>query len=458
MRRSIALIFVVVVGGAAAFSSPSPYCVNQLTSTSRLRRPLPSSLEVHNTAIDIDEESQRDISSFEEWASYNGIQRADGFQLVGEELFVGYLDVSAITTQDVPAGSTVLYIPNELILSSIKVMEEFGRLAEAEEMLISNGYGSEIRQYYLMVKILVELDKGRDSPWYEYLNSLPRFYSNGASMTPFCYTCIPPLLAMLCDEERVRLFNISVKQGLPFLSDEIKSDPDLWKWAYQVVYTRGFETDNGDFNICPMADYFNHGTDHEIWLTYDDAGNCYAQTTMDVPANSPLRMCYGDPTNPSFLLSRYGFLDESSPATFCKIIPPYISDEMKNLGYAENRMVFYNTGAVSEVVWDILLYMALGETDPEIQQQFYQAHMTGDCATKQYIHEQYYPLTAKKLANHINTFLAELGALEKKVDYGGKVAADDHPRLPLILRHNEFVKNIFLTVRHKQGLDLNGFG
>ena len=84
--------------------------------------------------------------------------------------------------------------------------------------------------------------------------------------------------------------------------------------------------------------------------------------------------------------------------------------------------------------------------------------MTGDYATKQYIHEQYYPLTAKKLANHINTFLAELAALEKKVDYGGKVAADDHPRLPLVLRHNEFVKNIFLTVRHKQGLDLNGFG
>jgi len=459
MSQSIALILVaVVVVGAAAFSSPSPSCANPLTSTSCLRRPLPSSLGVYNTAIDVDEEAQRDISSFEEWASYNGIQRADGFQLVGEELFAGYLDVSAITTQDVPAGSTVLYIPNEVILSSSKAMEEFGRLAEAEEMLISNGYESEIRQYYLMIKILVELDKGRDSPWFEFLNSLPRFYSNGASMTPFCYTCIPPLLAKLCDEERVRLFNISVKQGLPFLSDEIKGDPELWKWAYQVVYTRGFETDNGDFSICPMADYFNHGTDHEIWLTYDDAGNCYAQSTMDVPANSPLRMCYGDPTNPSFLLSRYGFLDESSPATFCKIIPPYISDEMKNLGYAENRMLFYNTGDVSEEVWDILLYMALGENDPEIQQQFYQAHMTGDYATKQYIHEQYYPLTAKKLANHINTFLAELAALEKKVDYGGKVAADDHPRLPLILRHNEFVKNIFLTVRHKQGLDLNGFG
>lgn len=454
MRISIALIFVVALARAAAFSSPSCAIIS---TSKRIRRRSLSYLGAYNTAIDIDEEAQRDISSFEEWASYSGIQRADGFQLVGEELFVGYLDVSAGTTQDVPAGTTVLYVPNELIFSSSKAMEEFGRISEAEEMLVSNGYGSEIRQYYLMLKILVELQKGYDSPWYAYLNSLPRFFSNGVSMTPFCYTCIPPLLAALCDEERARLFNMSVMQGLSFLGDEIKGNSDLWKWAYQVVYTRAVEANNGDLNICPVADYFNHGTDHEIWLTYDADGNCYAQTTKDVPANSPLRMSYGDPTNPSFLLSRYGFLDDSSPATFCKIIPPYISDEMKNLGYAENRMLFYTTGDVSEEVWDILLYMALGNTDQEKQSQFYQAHLNGDYATKQFIHEQYYPLTAKKLASHINTFLAELGGLEKKVDYGGKVASDDHPRLPLILRHNEFVKNVFLAVRHKQGLDLDGF-
>lgn len=453
MRRPLCIALILF--GVATISFPRCASAFTLPSSAKITRysPRPHTLGVYTTAIDIDEEAQRDVSSFEEWASYSGIQRADGFQLVGED-YLGYLDVSVITTQDVPAGSPVLFVPNELILSSSKVMEEFGRLAEAEEQLIVNGVGSEIRQYYLMIKILVELGKGQESPWFEYLNSLPRFYSNAASMTPFCYTCIPPSLAALCDEERAILFNISVKQGLPFLSDEIKGDQSLWKWAFQVVYTRGFEANDGDLTICPMADYFNHGTDFEICLTYDENGNCYAQTTKDVPANSPLRMSYGDPTNPSYLLSRYGFLDESSPATFCKIIPPYVSDEMKNLGYAHDRMLFYkDTGDVSEEVWDVLLYMALGKTDPGIQQQFYQAHMNGDYETKRYIHEQYYPLTATKLAKHIDTILAELDGLEKKLEYGGKVAANDHPRLPLILRHNEFVKNIFLLVRYKQGLD-----
>jgi len=310
-----------------------------------------------------------------------------------------------------------------------------------------------------MLKILAELERGQDSPWFPYLNSLPRYYSNGSSMTPFCYTCVPPLVGSLCKEERARLNNLSVKWPVPFLSNNIKGDAKLWQWAYQVVYTRGFEANNGsgDFCIAPMADMFNHhGSETEIELAYDESGNCYAQTIIDVPANSHLRMSYGDPANPSFLLARYGFLDESSPASFCKILPSHVSEEMKNLGYAHNRMLFYkDTGDVSEEVWDILLYMALGETDQATQQQFYQAHMAGDYATKQSIHEQYYPLTASKLGDHIDTFLNELNGLERKGEYGGKVAADDHPRLPLILRHNQFVRKIFLEVRCKQGLDQN---
>ena len=185
--------------------------------------PIPRITPLYTTTIDIDEEAQRDIASMEEWASYGGIQRADGFQLVGEELD-GHLDVSAMTSVDMPAGSTVLYVPNEMILSSSKAMEEFGRLEEAEQQLKDNGYESEIRQYYMMLKILLEMEKGEDSPWYPYLNSLQRYYSNGASMTLFCYTCIPPLLASLSKEERARLNNVSIKRHVPFLSNETKGD------------------------------------------------------------------------------------------------------------------------------------------------------------------------------------------------------------------------------------------
>ena len=51
---------------------------------------------------------------------------------------------------------------------------------EVEQLLINtaNGDESELPQYYLMLKILVEVQKGTNSNWYQWLNSLPRYFSN----------------------------------------------------------------------------------------------------------------------------------------------------------------------------------------------------------------------------------------------------------------------------------------
>ena len=194
---------------------------------------------------------------------------------------------------------------------------------------------------------------------------------------------------------------------------------------------------------------FNHGTETEIQLNYDEEGNCHAYTTRDVPAGSQLRLSYGDPTNPSFLFARYGFLDESSPATFCKIMIDNPSQELIKMGYEESRMLFYkDTGSVSPEVWDVLLYQLLGQYDPNLQQQFYQAHMNGDTQTKQQFHEQYYPQTSDALRQHIDNFLQELDVLMATAQQrmSGKKSWK-HPRLPLIMRHNEFVRQTFLKVR-----------
>jgi hypothetical protein len=268
------------------------------------------------------------------------------------ETIDGHLDVSVMTSLDIPAQSPILYVPNEMILSSNKAVEEFGRLQKAEDVIIANHAQSELRHYYLMIKILVEYERGQESPWFPYLNSLPRYFSNGASMTPFCYKCVPPLVASLAKQERVLLNNLLVKQ-VPFLSTDTKGNAELWKLAFQIVYTRSFEAkdESGDLRIVPMGDLFNHGTEIEIEYAYDEYGNFHVQTTKDVPANSPLRMSYGDPTNPSHLLARYGFLDQSSPATFCKIIPSHIDDQMIKLGYAHNRMLFYKDTGEGKTSW-----------------------------------------------------------------------------------------------------------
>jgi len=131
------------------------------------------------------------------------------------------------------------------------------------------------------------------------------------------------------------------------------------------------------------------------------------------------------------------------------------SEELVNMGYDPSRMLFFkNTGAISQEVWDVVLYDQVlykeeeedkeGNVGPNVRQQFYQAHMTGDDATKQAIHQHYYPQTVRALNDHVEGFLLQLEELSTK---GMGQDVREHPRLPLILRHNIFVMETFLQVK-----------
>ena len=202
-----------------------------------------------------------------------------------------------------------------------------------------------------------------------------------------------------------------------------------------------------------MADMFNHVTDTEIDIRFDDEGNCYAYTTRDVPAGSPLRISYGCSTNPSHLFATYGFLDETSPATFCKIMNIKSTQELRDIGFDYSRMLFFkDTGDITEEVWDVLLYNILEEKNNiiedqdnrDVQKAFYNACMMGDGDTKNAIHQQYFFKTGRVLQNHVDSFLRDLEVLSAKA---ASKDINEHPRVPIIMEHNEFVKQTFLRVK-----------
>lgn len=122
------------------------------------------------------------------------------------------------------------------------------------------------------------------------------------------------------------------------------------------------------------------------------------------------------------------------------------TEELKTIGLDFSRMLFFkDTGDITAEVWDVLLYSKV-LTDLETKNAFYQAHVNGDEATKAAIHEQYMGETSKALKQHVDTFLEQLDTLSAKSE--GK-SWDEHPRLPLILRHNEFVRSTFENVKMK---------
>ena len=121
------------------------------------------------------------------------------------------------------------------------------------------------------------------------------------------------------------------------------------------------------------------------------------------------------------------------------------TQQLVNIGYDTSRMLFFkDTGDVSQEVYDVLLYQILDREDRDTQAAFYEAHLTGDEDTKSAIHQHFAGQTLAALNKHVTTFLVELDQLSAKGD--GKDIYE-HPRLPLILRHNEFVKDTFLRVR-----------
>jgi len=120
---------------------------------------------------------------------------------------------------------------------------------------------------------------------------------------------------------------------------------------------------------------------------------------------------------------------------------------MFTLGYP-NSMIFYNDGGISTEVWDVLLYELL-KVSPDEQQSFYQAHTSGDEGTKASYHEQYFAQTYQAIQSHVTYILNEINELgigiETQMAQGQD--AQRHPRLPLIMGHNEFVKMTFDNVQ-----------
>lgn len=160
-----------------------------------------------------------------------------------------------MTDANLPAETPVLYVPEAMILSSRKAQQEFGKVETAEQRLVSSKAADHIPHFYLFLKILREYETAEQSPWYPWLNSLPRYYSNGASMTPFCFDCLPPLVGWMATNDRIRFIQFfQALKFVNFISDDTKRSKELAKWAFAVVHTRCFETLDGDVKLVPMAD------------------------------------------------------------------------------------------------------------------------------------------------------------------------------------------------------------
>lgn len=395
-----------------------------------------------SSALSVSEDTPRDYQNFAAWTDHYGVKQGDGFQLTEN-----YGDWSVMTAQSVPAGSKVLQVPAMLILSSERIQrEEFPNLGAAIEALKRNNAADLIPQFFLWVKILKEYELGDQSPYGPWLNAMPRRFSTAVCFDEFEMQCLPPFVASLAKIDKINLniFNEVLKM-VDVIGESTKSNKEVTKWAYNVVFTRSWSNANSGSEIVPMADMLNHAAYPNVEVQYDAQGSCSIVLTRDVSEGEPLVLSYGNPTNPSRFLSTFGFLDQSPPATFCKIMAARPSQELKDIGYDFEKMVFYvQDGGVAQEVWDVLLYTVL-EKNPQDRQAFYEAHMRGDEETKSQLHQKHILATCEGLQKHVDTMLVVLNDLRQKIDREGM---NGHYNLPMIRAHNDFVQDTFQKVKN----------
>ena len=198
--------------------------------------------------VEVDESVVRDTSSLTQWAEGYGAQTTVEFTSYDG------VDMFAVANEDIPEGTAIMYTPANMFISSYGAKEEFGTLEKAEKMIKDLAGPEQLPMFYVFVKLLCEYEKGTESPWFHWLNSLPRSFDSGAAMTPTCYDCLPPLAAKYAMAERVKYINC--KQALrqvDFITEDIMKNDAVTKWAYNILGTRSFEVGE-DMVIVPMAD------------------------------------------------------------------------------------------------------------------------------------------------------------------------------------------------------------
>ena len=138
------------VFSTAAFVASASIEVTAFLSINRSTQVRHTDLPAH---VSTSEDSPRNLADFEEWCTQYGVQKMDGVQLYSED----GLDYQLVTTLDIPAGTALLYVPADMVLSSNRIAVEMNSIsdvsvANAVSKLGKMGCADSVAKFHLFLK------------------------------------------------------------------------------------------------------------------------------------------------------------------------------------------------------------------------------------------------------------------------------------------------------------------
>ena len=105
--------------------------------------------------VNLSSSVERDIYAMSDWAAGYGVQQAEGIQLNSYD----GKDYFPTAQVGIPAGSPVMCVPSDLVISSSKSAQEFGaNLSACENQLVQAGLQDKIPPFRVFFKILAEYE------------------------------------------------------------------------------------------------------------------------------------------------------------------------------------------------------------------------------------------------------------------------------------------------------------
>ncbi|CAD6223819.1 unnamed protein product [Miscanthus lutarioriparius] len=197
--------------------------------------------------------------------------------------------------RDLRRGELVLRAPRAALLTSDRVTADDPRIAACV-----NAHRPRLSSVQiLIVCLLAEVGKGRNSVWYPYLSQLPSYYTILATFNDFEVEALQVDDAIWVAQKAKSAIKSDWENATPLMK-ELKFKPKLlmfksWLWAFATVSSRTLHIAWDEAGcLCPVGDLFNYAVpDDDTLLEEEDTAeltNCQQKNEMN---NSSERLTDG---------------------------------------------------------------------------------------------------------------------------------------------------------------------
>ncbi|XP_062570926.1 SET domain-containing protein 4-like [Saccostrea cucullata] len=337
--------------------------MRRLGRTNRTRR----KKRTNKPVIDCSEE----IVSLSKWMKRES--KSHGFKWRSMLYPANFLDTGRgmMTRETLRPGDVIVSIPQHLLITLETVLSSnIGDLIKRQKLKLSS-------QQLLSLFLLSERNKGDNSYWHPYIDTLPKSHTTVGYFSARELTLFPPKLRKAA-ESRISDIKQAYCEVKEFHSGEtIQYEDFLWAWFcvnsrsvfYRSARSEFVREDGNHLALAPYLDLLNHSTEAQVEAGFNEKTGSYEiRTHNNYRKYSQVFISYGSHDN-GHLLVEYGFTLPDNPNDALTVDYDVVMEAAKslNVSYTEKKQDVIQTNnlhrklacTVEGLSWNLLMIIQI---------------------------------------------------------------------------------------------------